>query len=193
MGYLTAAVVVVGLLCLLDLVLTLGVIRRLREHTDLLDRSMAGMSPPVGVPVGETVAEFAATTIEGEPVSRELLAGRTLVGFFSPGCQPCEEQMPGFIEYARSNPGGTPHVLAVVAAVATDDVATDKEYVQRLAPVARVVVEEPAGPVQAAFQVTGYPAIYLVDDGGVVAAAGWAMNALDGATASPPAGQVASL
>ena len=36
MPILIAAVVVVGCLCLLDLLLTFGVIRRLREHTSML-------------------------------------------------------------------------------------------------------------------------------------------------------------
>jgi len=36
MAILSAAIVVVGLLCLADLLLTFGVIRRLREHTEQL-------------------------------------------------------------------------------------------------------------------------------------------------------------
>ena len=36
MAILGAAIVVMGLLCLIDLLLTFGVIRRLREHTEQL-------------------------------------------------------------------------------------------------------------------------------------------------------------
>ena len=43
MPILIAAVVVVGGLCLLDLLLTFGVIRRLREHTSMLTGAGGGL------------------------------------------------------------------------------------------------------------------------------------------------------
>lgn len=185
MAYLTAAVVLVGLLCLLDLVLTLGVIRRLREHTSLLEQR-PGLSDafpePLGVPVGETVGAFEATTPGGEQVSRDLLAGRTLVGFFAPGCGPCAEQLPAFIERARSMPGGRGEALAVVVG---DESAGDPAYEQRLAPVAQVVVEGAAGPLQQAFGVRAYPSLFLVETGGVVAAGGTSMSAIEHAPQPP--------
>jgi thiol-disulfide isomerase/thioredoxin len=189
MAYLTAAVVLVVLLCLLDLLLTLGVIRRLREHANQLAQLPPGLSAgfpeELGVPVGETVAGFAATTTSGELVSRELLASRTFVGFFAPGCGPCEEQLPGFVEYARAMPGGREQTLAVV--IAGEGNAKDTEYLEQLAPVVRVVAEAPGGPVQSAFAVHGYPALYLVDDGGVVVAGGMSMHALANPSATPVA------
>lgn len=175
MVYLTAAVVVVGLLCLLDLVLTFGVIRRLREHTSLLSQVQLGGPAGIGAPVGSRVTDFTATTADREVVSRQSLAARTLVGFFSPGCQPCAEELPGFIERARSMPGGPEHVLSVVSG----DAAEASEYVSSLSPVAQVVVEEPGGPVQTAFRVAGFPALFLVDHGGVVAAAGTSVATLE--------------
>jgi thiol-disulfide isomerase/thioredoxin len=192
MAYLTGAVVLVGLLCLLDLVLTLGVVRRLREHTSLLEQRRglpAGFSEPPGVPVGETVGGFVASTAGGEPVSRELLAGRTLVGFFAPGCGPCAEQLPVFIERARSMPGGRMEVLALV--IGGDGSAADQEYGERLAPVAQVVMEAPGGPLQQAFRVSAYPTLFLVDTGGVVVAGGVSMSALEHAP-EPPVAEIAT-
>jgi thiol-disulfide isomerase/thioredoxin len=189
MAYLTAAVVVVGLLCLLDLLLTLGVIRRLREHTSKLAQLASGLSAgfpeELGVPVGEAVAGFAATATGGGLVSRELLAGRTLVGFFAPGCGPCEEQLPGFVEYAQSLPGGPGQAVAVVVGGDGAQDTKGSEYVERLDPVAQVVVEAPGGPVQSAFRVNGYPTLYLVDIGGVVVAGGMSMRALENVPVSP--------
>lgn len=180
MAYLAAAVIVVGLLCLLDLVLTYGVIRRLREHTERLNELHAGTAPTGGVPVGEVVGEFAATTTEGEPVSRELLTGPTLVGFFSPGCEPCAAELPRFVEHAESMPDGARQVLAMVDGDA--DVAT--EYTGRLSPVARVVLEGHGGALGTAFAVTGYPALYVVGGDGTVLATGYAMSDLEGALAA---------
>src|SRR5690606_37070056 len=60
---LTAAVLLVGALCVLNLVLTVGVIRRLREHTELI-QNMPRMQPPeqIMLPAGETVGPFTAVT-----------------------------------------------------------------------------------------------------------------------------------
>jgi hypothetical protein len=181
MAFLAAAVVVVGPLCLLDLVLTLGVIRQLRQHATLLGRLQQERPGGFAMAAGETVADFAATTTGGEAVSRELLGGRSLVGFFLLRCQPCAQQLPRFVEFARSVPGGAERVLAVVAGGPIEET----EYARQLAPVARVVIEEARGPVQAAFQVRGFPTLYLVDAGGVVAAAGPTMSAVEGAPALP--------
>lgn len=168
MVYLAAAVVVVGLLCLLNLLLTFGVIRRLREHAKRLDTMPQQMASPLGVAVGEAPADFTATTTTGETVSRAGLAGPVLVGFFSPGCEPCATELPRFIEYARTMPGGAERVLAVVEGGATE--ASD--YVDRLEPVARVVVEEHGGPVKSAFKLFAFPTIYLLGADGTVVAGG---------------------
>lgn len=163
MPYLVAAVVLVGVLCLLDLVLTVGVIQRLRQHTELLNNLQAGAAvgmPDVMLPAGAEVGEFATTTTDGDPVSRELLSGQTLVGFFSPDCQPCKEKLPRFIEAAPGVPGGRQQVLAVV--VASPEEAA--ETTARLSPVARVVVEPHDGPVTSAFGATGFPAFGLLND-----------------------------
>lgn len=186
MAYVSTAVVVVGMLCLFDLVLTLGVIRRLREHTRLLNESPRGSSgglpPGAELQAGETVGNFVATSIAGEALSQNQLTGRTLVGFFSPGCQPCAEQLPTFIAAAQSTQHGFERVLAVVVAGGRDGDA----YAAQLAAVAQVVAEEPDGPVQAAFKVRGFPTIYLLD-ADVVAAGGFSMNALAGQLTSAPA------
>lgn len=177
MAYLVAAVVILGLLCLLNLVLNVGLIRRVRTHTDRLDQLAKAMSPYDGVPVGERVDDFTATTVGGAPVSRDLLIGRTLVGFFSPGCQPCATELPLFIEYARSMPDGPGQVLAVVTAAD----AGGAEYVERLAEVARVVVEGHGGALKAAFQVAGFPMLYLLGADGVVLASGFSVAELEAA------------
>jgi len=177
MVYLTAAVVLVGALCLLDLVLTLGVVRRLREHARLISKGAARSSTRItaglGVPPGEVVADFAATTTDGESVSRATLLRPTLVGFFAPGCPNCAEEMPEFIDFARSLPGRE-HVLAVISG----GTVMETDYPERLGPLARVVLEDTTGPVQQAFQVSGYPTLFFVDEGGTVVAGAASMKDL---------------
>ncbi|MFG6201919.1 hypothetical protein [Nonomuraea sp. JJY05] len=77
MPYLIVAVVLVGVLCLLNLLLTVGVIRRLRKQA-----ASAASLPPMeeGLAIGEKIPEFAATTTGGEPISDELIEGPALIG-----------------------------------------------------------------------------------------------------------------
>ncbi|MEV5707125.1 TlpA disulfide reductase family protein [Actinoallomurus sp. NPDC052274] len=146
MPYLAAAVVLVGLLCVLNLLLTLSLIRRLREQGAAQPRH-AG--PPTVLKPGSEVGDFATTTVDDEPVSRADLIG--LVGFFSAGCEPCHELAPRFAGLATGLPR-----LAVV----TGD---DPELVAVLSPAARVVVEGYDGVVSGAFQNTWTPSLYLID------------------------------
>jgi thiol-disulfide isomerase/thioredoxin len=170
MPYLVAAVVLVGLLCLFDLVLTLGVIRRLREHTEKL-AALDGPRDDTVMPAGSLVRPFTAATTTGGEVSRDTLRGPTLVGFFTPGCTPCLERVPEFVAYARDFPGA-------VVAVAVGDATETAGLVGSLRDVADVVTEPQDGPVQSAFGVGGYPALCLVDGAGLVLAGGTTMRDL---------------
>jgi thiol-disulfide isomerase/thioredoxin len=167
------ATLTVGMLCLLDLVLTAGVVRRLREHAAHLERLLA--SKPGGVqPVldpGTTVSGLSGVAVDGEPLSFESFGDKVLIGFFSPGCAPCEALVPEFADRA-ARLGGRDHVLAVVIAIPGRDPA---QYLRRLEAVARVVVEEPGGAIAAAFRTNSFPSVYLLDvaDGaGVIMASG---------------------
>ena len=158
MPYLIAAVVFLGLLCALNLVLTLGLIRRAgpRGHAPEVHPG-----PPVALGPGARPAGFMSVTTDDLPVSGETLTG--LVGFFSAGCDPCHALAPGFAAHARA--AGRDHVLAVVA-------GDDPELVAMLAPAARVIVEDYEGPVASAFQNTWTPALYLIDDDHTILATG---------------------
>jgi thiol-disulfide isomerase/thioredoxin len=163
MAYLVAAVLLAGLLCMVNLLLTVGLIRRLRRQSPPPSMMAEGLAP------GARVPRFAAMTTSGEPVSDELLGAPALVGFFSPGCQPCKELLPLFAERAR---GTSDSVLAVVAATPGEDAGA---YIDRLAQVARVVTEVPQGPVQTAFKVSAFPTVITIDAGGTVAGSGHTM------------------
>jgi redoxin len=164
---LAAGLVIVAAVAVLNLLLTFGVIRRLREHTDLLaDGAGASRGAPTMVGVGESIAPFTATALDGSLVSLDRFADPTLVGVFAPGCEACEEKLPVFVNHAESFPGGRQNVLALV--VASDD-ASAAPYVDALAEVAVVVREDSHGPVSAALGITGYPSFAHVE-GGVVRA-----------------------
>jgi thiol-disulfide isomerase/thioredoxin len=164
MGFLAVAVIAVAALGLLNLLLTLAVIRRLRVHTELLS---ARPDPAAGsvIAVGERPGDFAGVDVTGLPVPGD---GPRLVGFFSPECQPCKEKLPAFLALAAEYPQGRSRVLAVV----TGDGPGVAEFTGRLSRVAQVLVESRDGPVTTAFQVTGFPAWCVLDEHGVVQLSG---------------------
>src|SRR5882757_10433437 len=171
------ATLAVGLLCLLDLVLTVGVIRRLREHAGHLERLVsAGQSGPMPLLApGTTVSDFDGVTVDGEAISFESFGDKALVGFFSPGCAPCELLVPEFAARAMRF-GGRDHVLAVLNTAPGRDMS---KYLRQLEAVARVVVEGSTGSISGAFRANSFPSVYLLDvaDGaGTVVASGTSLT-----------------
>jgi hypothetical protein len=162
---LAVAVVFVAVLCVLDLLLTLGVIRRLREHTSRLENlEVAGYTANSLPVVGEKVGEFTATTVDGTSLSRDSLMRETLVGFFSPTCVSCKEKLPDFVDHARRWVNDRRQVLAVV----TGPVELAGEMVESLRPLGITVVDGVRGPVSSAFKADYTPMFCLLDDTGTV-------------------------
>lgn len=167
-----AALAVVGALGVVNLLLCVGIVRRLREHTEILNnRQGDGGSPPMRA-AGQAIGDFQAVTAGGEVISRASLVGTTMFGAFTLGCEPCQERLPLFLEQAAAL--DRDQVFALVAGPA-DDAA---DYVARLNAVARVVREDANGPVTAAFAVEGFPAFALVDADGVVLSSGTNLSVL---------------
>jgi thiol-disulfide isomerase/thioredoxin len=163
-----AGVVLVGAVAVLNLVLTLAVIRRLREHTELISQGRMAGPADLMLGVGESPDRVRAVATDGTVVSREALR---LVGFFSPSCEPCRDMAPRFAEQAGRLPGGRSQALVVLVG-APDDVA---EFLVMFEPVARVVIEDSVaeGALAAAFKVRGVPAMCTLTADGVVAASGF--------------------
>ncbi|MEU8171884.1 hypothetical protein AB0C14_03320 [Microbispora hainanensis] len=177
------AVSFAGLVGVLNLLLTAGVIRRMRAY----DGQPSGRSDPgrwrvvykpprVMRAAGECLGAFHGRTVRGEPIGEEFFArSTTLVGAFTSGCTACEERLPEFAEFAAAFPGGGANVLALLVGDAGDLAGK----VRLLEPVATVVVEpDRGGPVGEALGVRAYPALALVEPGGVVGASGAEMEHL---------------
>lgn len=167
MSDLTVVVLVLGTLGLANLVVTVRLSQRVRAQQRLMRMSIEGVANPnpIMLTAGSRVGSFTATTVSGDVVGTDALRGQTLIGFLSQSCPACAESLPAFLDRARLSPGGRDDVLAVVVG----DESTVDELRDRLAPVARVVVEHQSGPVARAFGVDGFPAFALLDDDRVVA------------------------
>ena len=118
-----------------------------------------------------------ASAVSGAVVSAADLHGeRSLIGFFTPGCAPCHDQVPAFIAFAKSIPGGPGHVLAVISDGGRPTAKVPGNDADRLveeltgAEVAQVVRGPSAGEAATALAVAGYPSFLLLDAGGRVEA-----------------------
>lgn len=182
MGYLVAAVVLVGLVVLFDVVVTVGLVRRLRAHSDLLAELVdsAGL-----LAVGTRVPEFSGESVDEVPVDRRSLSGPAAVAFWSVDCPHCQTNLPQFVAYVRGGAYPRERVLAVVAHDGSDSSAMD-DMIGVLAPVATVAREALAdGRITAAFSVRGFPTFYLVGADGTVTAAAHAVRALPRSAPAP--------
>ena len=169
-----AAVATVGLLCLVDLLLTFGVIRRLREHTELLrSQPVRAERPVISLTTGQAPELFTLVTSGGTVVTGP--GGLRLAGFFSSSCSACPERVAPFIAYARTNRLASDEVLAVLLVGDGDEPPL---YANDLARVARVSVQPFDCLVTKAFGVTGYPAFCLLDADGAVVSSGFDPAAL---------------
>jgi hypothetical protein len=172
---LVAVVVVLSIVTGLNLLLTFGVIRRLRLHSEVLRTGGSGAvsDADIMLPVGARPAPFApATTTAGEPLAHDDLRG-VLVGFFSHDCDGCRRQLPEFVTLVGSL--GPERVVAVVV---DGDANANRAILAALEPVARVVTEAHGGPLQRAFAVQGFPAMGVLDADGRVTRATMAVTDL---------------
>ncbi|GAB2932570.1 hypothetical protein GCM10027280_20300 [Micromonospora polyrhachis] len=174
MWYLTVAVVLVAVLGLVNLVFTLGVVRRLREHTELLSGQQA-KQPEAMLEGGGVPAEFRSTSTDGRVFTRAELRPMTLVAFVSPACDLCEEQIPTLLDRARHMPGGPEHVWVVVVGKGPET----EPYAERFREVATVFIEPGNGDLPLAFKINGYPAFGLVDERGEVTNSTFGIARLD--------------
>jgi hypothetical protein len=174
-----AVAILVGLLTVLNLALTVGVIRRMRAHTELLSARPKPVAVKVMAGPGERAKPFDAITVDGDLISdADLTGGRTLVGILANGCTSCEERRPEFIALASRFPGGRDRVLAVLVSGGDDaDVSAERASIE---PIARLALQERPGiGITQALGVTGYPAFALFDADGTVLSSGTSVEDLD--------------
>lgn len=170
MAALTAAVILVGLICLADLFLTFGVIRRLREHAEQISSfSQAGGAavPVIGLAEGQSPGAFASVTMDGQPMTGP--AEIRIAAFFSTSCSACPGKVAPFLDYVASHQLARDSILAVVVGSPDDPPA----YLGDLRQVGQIVFEEFDGGICDAFKVSGFPAFCLLDADGAVLVSGF--------------------
>ncbi|WP_329116406.1 hypothetical protein [Streptomyces sp. NBC_01465] len=132
------------LLSLLNLVLLLGVIRRLRDQS----AAPAPHHADSPLPPGSLV---------------DLPRLPTLIAFFAPGCAPCDDLLGPFAEAARRHPGGSGRVAAVLVGE-----VDAPRYEQALSGVSALIPQEDSDLWTKTFRVRGFPQVYALSPEGVV-------------------------
>lgn len=180
MWLLTAGVVLFGAIATLNLILTLGVIKRLREQSEQQAAGGAGSDPTPLLNPGELPSEFTTTSVDGAVISRDGPAGIRLLAFVSPLCDMCAAQLPDLLDRAAHMPGGRDSVIVVTVGKG-DEVA---EYGEQFRGVAQVVHETGTGAITRAYKLGGLPAFGLIDQDGRVMSSSIAIDRLDVPVAS---------
>ncbi|MQY12894.1 hypothetical protein SRB5_30330 [Streptomyces sp. RB5] len=161
MIYLTAGLVLVGAVTVLNLLLTLAVIRRLRRQESHQRPEMTS-----GPAVGSRLPAFTAVSVGGDEVSDVRLAGRSAaLTFLSTGCPACDAAVNDLPEFAERTGMDAEQLVVVIAA---DDEAQAAEMAGRLTGLATVVVEGPVGGISTRYGVSATPTTVLAGADGLV-------------------------
>lgn len=138
--------------------LVLILARRLRSVTERVNLFLpvsVGMLPTRGTPV----AEFEATTTDGQQVShRDLSSGERIFALLTTGCGDCLSEVAAFQQHAAS--------LSPTPVVGVIGPAEDRApIVDALNGHVQVLEEAAFGPVSSAFEINEFPAVLLIRDG----------------------------
>lgn len=175
MPYLTAATVMFGALTILNLLLTVTVLRRLRDqghHEDHPAPELPFAMPESGGPA----PEVDTVDVDGRPVS--LPGDVRLVGFFSGTCKACRDHVRPFLAYVADMRGGD--ALAVLSGTAEDT----EDLVTALGGGTRVVREAQGGPVASGFDVSVFPSFFLLGPDGTIVASHTSIRLIPGQAAA---------
>ncbi len=154
--------ILAAVLSAVNLLLTIGVIRRLKEHSSLLADGTAA-TPEMPRP-GTPIAEFEAQTVDGRAVTLGSLRDGCMVAFFSPGCEACEDVLPALSGHLRAT-GASPESAVVVIAAELQEALP---MVHAFEGTACVIVEPPPRrELRKAFGITAFPTVVTISGGAI--------------------------
>lgn len=157
-----AVVALVGAIGLLNLLLTFGVIARVRVLQEAVQTGV--MRDPALPAPGDAVGAFQITAADGTQLSEAAVQGDpALVCFFMPGCQPCADVRAQLL----LQPPALPLIAFVEGAGDDPEVQQIIESLRRLGPVAAT---QAGDAVTRAFKPAGFPTLIRTMKGSVAAA-----------------------
>lgn len=149
--------VLLTVLTLLNFVLCLAIVRRLKSQAQGGSDQLPDLPSP-GTPVGD----FSLSTLDRQIFSTKMLEEPRLVAFLMPGCEPCASAVSELRQ--RETPEET-----LVVVVDDGPGGESRPYADGLRDLGTVALASEDSPVLKAFGgITGYPAIFRVADGRII-------------------------
>ena len=186
MSVLAAVTAVLAVATAFHLLITYGLVRRLRAHTDLLAVLTAGASRLL--PAGTPIPAFTAETTGGDTITQASLWHPAAVALLAVDCPHCRTNLPDFIAYAHGGGYAPAQILAVVTSGEHTDPAARDTMVGALTPHAAVVCEpSQGGTITTALSIQAFPTFYLTSADATLTAGAHAVSQLPGTTTRTPA------
>jgi peroxiredoxin len=153
---LTAAVLVIGVVVLLNMVLTLAIVRKVN----------AGDGSVMGGQImerGRRPPDFSANLLDGSPSSlRDYTSRPTVFVFASPTCRPCLDSMPTYAHLAKV----APRVGAELVIVSDGERDETKRMLEQHGIDCRTIIApRAANPLMQQWNVTGTPSFVHLEKG----------------------------
>ncbi|MFI5784039.1 hypothetical protein [Nocardia sp. NPDC051570] len=184
MNILIALVIILAVITAGHLAITLGLIRRLRAHTDLLDQ-LADTTDML-LPTGTPTPAFTTGTLDGAAITQADLRHPAAIALLAVDCPHCRVNLPEFVAYVRGAGFPRDQVLAVVTVDENTDPTARRDMLDALTPVATVVCEPAAdGAVTTAFDNQAFPAFYLTGPDATITTGSHAVRKLPNTTTIP--------
>ncbi len=156
----------VSLVLVIDLALSIAIIRRLREVAQSLGTrgSVSTAAVERGLAPGEPLPAFAAVTTDGEDIlSAHLIRKGALIAFFAAECDACRQHM-SELRRVLDQSGRQPNTLVVV----DGDAHAGFDLISRAEQFGQVVSEPNDGPLSRLFRVGVFPTFFVVGDSEVI-------------------------
>lgn len=175
-SFLVVSSVLLWIVVLLNLILTLAVIKRVNDN----NKQIPNMEmPDMGLKPGTQAPDFTAQTLNGETVTLANFTGRK-VGFLyvSPHCRPCKDKLPVFQKlYTNSQQIGLDWLLVSVSGTLSDIQAmvTDFNITMPM-----LYAPDEQNPLAQDYQARGTPSFCLVGEDGKVVLSGYPSTEVNG-------------
>lgn len=161
--------ILLWIVLVLNLLLTLAVVRRLARSPREVS-SAGGGSGLEGPTVGQPAPNFTAETLQGQKISLSTYAGRPVAFLFvSPGCPPCRTGMPNYEAWgAQARRAGADLVLVCSSTPEAAQKFADELHITLPVLIAQNEINRFAED----YSIPGTPWYCLVDEEGIVSSTG---------------------
>lgn len=152
------------LLALVNILFTIGVLRRIRDHAEQITNLERQLVPRDASMLGHRVVPLDLTGQRVDPLPLSIFENADWA-FFEDDCSACEFKLPTYIQLMNAQPAPQfPQVVAIIGeSPKADDMAASVHHLPT-----HLVRTADSSPMVESFSLKGFPAFVAVRDGRVV-------------------------